>query len=116
MSDRVQEWNTAQSLVCILLSRHGLDALVQVDEVLLLDNYKVTFTFTLCGEPPGKSRFGRRPGLEMEWKKCKGDVDAWSPAGGDLAAFFGHAAQVVREELGFNAEKPSRLLTALLES
>lgn len=112
---REQEERAAERLVALLLRRHNLHPFLQVTMVEVQKNWKTKFRFTLKSSqhPPG-SRYGRRPGLELEWEKRKGDVDAWSPAGG-FVALWGHVGQMVREGLGFEAERPSRLLRIALE-
>lgn len=111
---RVEEQAAAIKLVAVLLTYHGLEKSVTDPVVYLAKNFKITFLFKPAPNGQRPSRYGYRPGLEIEWKKGRGDVDAWNPKGGDLLSFFGHVGQVFREHLGFNAERPSKLLKTFL--
>lgn len=111
--------------MALLVARHQLP--IDVLQVRVAQNWKVKFTFALMNSfsvfdfhYQFRTRFGRRPGLEMRWPAPwklhwgppppgVGDVDAWQ-MDGDVVSGLMHGWQILKKWITGREERPSKLL------
>jgi hypothetical protein len=112
--ERKKQEECAEELVPRLIAKEGMGDKISATGIDLKPNYKVEFRFDVkpgASVPKGgTNRVGRRPGLEINWGRKTGDVDAWGFVGDAASGFMHGFFQVLREKVGFNAEKPCDLL------
>jgi hypothetical protein len=108
---RQDEQAAAERLVALLVER--LRVPLHVMDVRVAANWKTQFTFVPTGRGvffQGRAaRYGRRPGLEIDWLELRGDVDAWQAAG-DVVSTAMHGWQIFKKWITRKEERPSKLL------
>lgn len=109
----------AVRLVAELVERLGLADRLRVERVWVTPNGKTKFEFLPIGEGTfyrGRaSRYGRRPGLELDWHDGVGDVDAWQNAG-DVVSGLAHGWQIFKKWVTHKEEPPSKLLRVVSQA
>lgn len=112
------EQDCAERLVRILAKRI-FGGTITIGAVWVEPNGKTKFLFMPnelpCGDMTWKERYGRNPGLELDWKRGVGDVDEYQ-FDGDFLSLAAHGWQILKKRLKGNREVwPSELLRRVLK-